>query len=734
MNTSYLNRYLIILLLIWTLLIAIFLIYDFAGITSNVKFNDGLENEQLIKDTALKQWTVKYQKRSLVLFFLLYTMGVLALLAGFRAFKKQYISDFEKKSILKSSEEKFRRYFEDNMAIMLFVDPITKNIINVNSAAIKFYGYTREEFLKMRIYDVNTVPYEEIDRKMKVAIMQKANHLYFEHKLANGEIRDVEMYASPFLFKDGKMMSVIVHDVTEQKKAENALKSSKIKHQEISKLLETLFDSIPDIIGIQDNKHNVIRYNKAGYDYLNLTYQQVVGKKCYKLIGCDTPCKVCATTLVYNTKKASKVERYDEKLNTWLEIRAYPIFDENGEVFQVIEHLRDITDRKRFIDDLKNAKEKAEESDKLKSSFLANMSHEIRTPMNAILGFAELLNHDTLALDDKKEYVEIIRNSGIHLLDIINDIIDISKIDAKQLDIVETDFDLNILLLEIYQFFQSLIIEKGDKQVPLILHIDKPEVEKSISTDKSRLRQVLINLVGNAIKFTEKGSIELSYEIKNSDTILFSVKDSGIGMTPDELKYVFDRFRQGDETYNRVFGGTGLGLSISKEFVELLGGRIWAESVKGEGSVFYFTLPFKSAVRTQSNVTEKVEKDKSEKLEGITILIVEDEEYSLLILEELLKQSGVIILTANDGLQAIQSCIDNPEINLVLMDIQLPRLDGLEATRRIKKIKPDLPIIAQTANVLHEDKQRALSAGCNDYLSKPIDSKKLSKMVYKYLA
>ena len=736
MHTSYLNRYFIILLLIWTLVITLFLIYDYTETKSIAKKIDGLENtHQHEKDTALKQWIANYLKRSLVLFSLLWSLGAVGLWAGFKAFKKQHTTHSKKESVLESSEEKFRRYFEDNLAIMLFVDPITKNISDVNSAAIKFYGFTREEFLKMRIYDINTVPPEEIDKKMKVAIMQKANHLYFRHKLANGEIRDVEVYASPFLFKDGKMMSVIVHDVTEQKKAEKDLKNSKKRHQETSKLLETLFDSVPDVIGIQDKEHNIIRYNKAGYDFLNMSPEQVIGKKCYELIGCELPCEECATSVVFETKNPSKTERYDDKLNIWLEVRAYPIFNENGEVFQVIEHLRDITERKRFVDDLKKAKEKAEESDKLKSSFLANMSHEIRTPMNAILGFTELLNRKNLTPDNKKEYIEIIRNSGTHLLNIINDIIDISKIDAKQLDIDETDVDLNILLYEIHQFFQSLILEKGNKQVPLILHIDKTNIENLILTDKTRLRQIIINLVGNAIKFTEKGSIELSYEIKNNDTILFSVKDSGIGMSDEELKYVFDRFRQGDETYNRVFGGTGLGLSISKEFVELLGGKIWAESVKGEGSIFYFTIPLKRTfVTKQGSITEKVEINKPEKLDGKKILIVEDEEYSLLILEEFLKPSGVNILTAEDGLQAIQKCVDDPEIDLVLMDIQLPRLDGLEATRRIKKIKSDLPIIAQTANALHEDKQRALSAGCDDYISKPIDSDQLSKMVIKYLA
>ncbi len=736
MKILYTKYYLIGLLSIWTIIIMLFLIYDYQETVSEVQ--EVTSNEKIFqtqKDTTRNQYLVNHEKRSYFVFSTLWLLGIIGIWIGFKMFQKQNIFHSEKENDLKRSVEKFKKYFEDNLAIMLLIDPISKRISDANNSAVKFYGYPKEDFLKMTIYDVNLISVEEINKKMKVAIMQKSNHLSFKHKLANNDIRDVEVYASPFEFGEKKIMSIIVHDVTEQKNAEKALINSKKRLLETSKLLETLFDAVPDVIGVHDNDHNVIRYNKAGYDFLNLTREEVVGKKCYQLLGCGQPCDRCATTEVYKTRKPVKFERFDEKLDGWFEVRAYPIFDDNAEVFRVIELLQDITERKQFINELKEAKEKAEESDRLKSSFLTNMSHEIRTPMNAILGFTELLTSDNLKAQSKKEYVKIIQTSGNHLLDIINDIIDISKIDAEQTSLYETDFDLNTLLFEIYQFFQSLITEKGNNQVQLLLNHDKLDIEYPVFTDKKILKQILINLIGNAIKFTDKGSVEFGYEIKNSDTILFKVKDTGIGMTEDELQFVFDRFRQGDETYNRTFGGTGLGLAISKEFVELLGGKIWVESTKDNGSVFYFTLPLVRALKNeQASPTKKQEVDITKKLDGKTILIVEDEEYSLLVLEEHLKPSGVNILKAGDGLHAIQMCVNHKEIDLILMDIQLPKLDGIQATQRIKKINPDLPIIAQTAHALHEEKQKALSMGFSDYLTKPISRKDLFLLVHSYLS
>ncbi len=716
--------------IVWTIIILSF------SFTANYEistiFADNFLKENLNINTlsSAHKSIEKHSTHLLIIFFIFWISGNILMIISYLYIKKRIEKIKEKEQLLIHNEEKFRKYFQDNLAVMMLVDPQTKKIVDANAAAVKFYKYPKQELLQKSMYDINLLPPEEIDKKMKEAIINKSNYLSFRHKIASGIIKDVEVYASPFTFKDKKLMSIIVHDITDKTRIEKALKKSRKKYKNTTKLLETLFNAVPDVISILDLDYNVISYNKAGYEFFNKSQEEVIGKKCYELLGCSNVCDKCVTKIVYQTKKAAIVESFDEKSKKWLELRGYPVFDEKGKLYQVIEHLRDITERKKFIDELKSAKEKAEESERLKSAFLANMSHEIRTPMNAILGFAQLLMQEELSPKEMEKYINIITNSGNHLLNIINDIIDISKIDAKQLNIYPTRFDLNALLNELNIFFQSAL--RSNKKSKLKLNIIKENKAFYIHTDKTRLNQILINLVGNAIKFTEKGTVSLSYKIENNE-IIFSVKDTGIGMTQEELHFVFDRFRQGDETNKRQYGGTGLGLSISKEFVELLGGKIFVESEKGKGSTFYFTLPYNNKIEESPISTIKEQKPTNTTFKSKTILIVEDDLYSEQVLVELLKTKGANIITAHNGLEALQACKNNPEIDIVLMDIQLPKLDGLEATKRIRKFSPDLAIIAQTANAMSEDKDKALAAGCNDYIAKPIDTQKLIDTLQKYL-
>jgi len=726
MKLSRLKYYFIAIFFIWTVIISLFALISNNEITH--LYNDAFSNKH-IKSTEIENAHLALNKHLThlqIAFLTSWIAGNILLIIIYLFIRKKIIIINKKENELADNEEKFRKYFQDNLAVMMLVDPVTKKIVDANSAAIKFYKFKDGELFKKTIYDINMLPPEEIDARMKKAILNKSNYLSFRHQLADGEIRDVEVYASPFAFKSKKLMSIIVHDITEQKQMENALKQSRKSFMETSKLLETLFDAVPDIVGIHDTNFTIISYNKAGYEFLNKPPAEVIGKKCYHLLGCETVCDKCVTKIVYKTKKPTKIERYEENKGIWLELSGYPVFNDKGELYQVIEHIRDITERKKFIEELKTAKEKAEESERLKSAFLANMSHEIRTPMNAILGFAQLLLQENISKQNMQNYIEIITNSGNHLLNIINDIIDISKIDAGQFKIFKSTFNLNSLLFELNSFFGSTI--KGKKDIQLIIkHTTEPVY---ILSDKTRLNQILINLVGNALKFTEKGFVELDYKIIDGE-ILFSIKDTGIGMSEEELQFVFDRFRQGDETNKRRFGGTGLGLSISKEFVRLLGGEIFVKSEKNKGTTFYFTIPYEENIQTSIR-SEKKQVQQKPHLKNKTILIVEDHLYSEQILIELLKFTEAKILTAHDGLEAIQVCKKHPEIDLVLMDLQLPRLDGLEATKRIKKFHQDIVIIAQTANAMHEDRDKALAAGCDDYIAKPIDTKKIMKLLNKY--
>lgn len=368
------------------------------------------------------------------------------------------------------------------------------------------------------------------------------------------------------------------------------------------------------------------------------------------------------------------------------------------------------------------AKEKAIESDKLKSAFLANMSHEIRTPMNGIIGFANMLNEPDLPRESIHQFVEIINSSSYQLLAIIDDIIDFSKMEAGQVVILPTVVNLSKLLNEVHSVFNLL------KYEGVFLNLKLPEFNDDIWIDGVRLRQILNNLLSNAVKFTVTGEINFGYTIVE-DQLRFFVSDTGIGIRSEYHDKIFDRFFQVNTVENGKNSGTGLGLSISKAIVELMGGRIWLTSDGVNGSAFYFSVPLalvnEDVVdKTSANILKPFY-DWSKK----TILVAEDEELNYLLLEEILGELKCKIIWVNNGAEAVKACSENTEIDLVLMDLKMPILNGYEATMRIKKIRPLLPIVAQTAYALIEDRAKALEAGCNNYISKPINKTSMVEMV-----
>ena len=379
------------------------------------------------------------------------------------------------------------------------------------------------------------------------------------------------------------------------------------------------------------------------------------------------------------------------------------------------------------------AKEKAEESDKLKTAFLANMSHEIRTPMNGILGFAEMLNDESLSPGNRKKYLDIIHSSGKMLINLIDDIIDFAKIEAGQVNIVPQDFSLNTLLSQVHTSFLTEQLKKDKSEVKLRVRKAFTNENCFIHADPNRLRQILTNLIGNAFKFTDEGFIEFGYRKPRKKMLQFYVKDSGIGIPADKLKVIFDRFIQADSSPTRRYGGSGLGLAISKGFVELLGGRMWAESKVGEGSSFYFTIPYVPGKILSEEEISKRRPKKSYNWEGKVFLIAEDDKFSYKFLESFIKQTKADVMHAIDGKEAIDICRNN-NIDLVLMDIQMPEMNGLQATEEIKKFNKSLPVIAQTANAITEEKQKCFEAGCDDFITKPVNITELFTKIDKWLS
>ncbi len=383
---------------------------------------------------------------------------------------------------------------------------------------------------------------------------------------------------------------------------------------------------------------------------------------------------------------------------------------------------------------LQEAKRKAEESDRLKSLFLSNMSHEIRTPMNAIVGFAEMLQDTDLNREQKNRFLEVIIKSGDNLLRLINDIIDISKIEAGQLKFDYSDCLVNEMISDLETYFKQELVRQKKQHLNLYVQLGHPESDFALQTDCTRLKQILNNLIGNAVKFTDEGFIEFGYQIK-SGSIEFFVRDSGIGIAADKQKLIFERFGQVQEAISRNLSGTGLGLTISKNLVEMLGGAIWVDSIPGEGSTFFFNLPLRLGARHVSK--EKQETGEDAKLAfdllGKNILIVEDVDTNYFYLSSLLQKMNCKIQRANNGLKAIEIAKKDKSIDLILMDIELPVLDGYKATQEIKKFRPELPIIAQTAFAMMGERERSREAGCNDYIAKPIRKEELISTLRKYV-
>ncbi len=381
--------------------------------------------------------------------------------------------------------------------------------------------------------------------------------------------------------------------------------------------------------------------------------------------------------------------------------------------------------------ELLKAKEKAEESDKLKSAFLANMSHEIRTPMNGILGFAELLKEPNLTGEKQQKYVGIIEKSGERMLNIINDIIDISKIEAGLMKMNIQESEINKQMEYIYTFFKHEVEEKGMK---LSLKNELPDEESIIYTDREKVYAILTNLIKNSIKYTHSGSIEFGYK-KAGEYLEFFVKDTGIGIPKDRQAAIFERFVQADIADKMAYQGAGLGLSISKSYIEMLGGKIWVESEEGVGSEFYFTLPYRTVQGKNLNMEvtiDSVEKQAVPEISGLKVLIAEDDETSWMLFEMYMKTYSKEIIRVRTGIEAVEECRRNPDIDLVLMDIRMPQMSGYEATKQIRQFNKDVIIIAQTAYGLTGDRERAMEAGCTDYISKPIRKSGLEGMMLKF--
>ncbi len=530
---------------------------------------------------------------------------------------------------------------------------------------------------------------------------------------------------------NGKPLKVsgLVLDISERKQAEVELKASK-------DYLDKIINSLASPIFVKDEQHRFCLVNDALCSLLNLPVEKLIGTTGYEYFP-DEQMKVfiAKDQEVFRTGKENiNEEQLTDGTGKIQNIvtRKTLYTDINGNKF-LVGVINNITENRQKENELIIAKEHAEESDRLKSAFLANMSHEIRTPMNGILGFADLLKEPELTGEEQQKYISIIENSGTRMLNIINNIVDISKIEAGQMEVDLKESNVNEQIEYIYTFFKPEVENKG---IHLFFKNSLPAKEALIETDREKIFAILTNLVKNAIKYTSVGSIEFGYDlVKTQDAayLQFFVKDTGMGIAKNRQEAIFERFIQADILDTHAYQGAGLGLAITKAYVEMLGGKIWVESEEGKGSTFYFTIPYNTKTRSQITINKVVSAEEKEvQIKNLKIIIAEDDETSYMLITSMLKKNDHKVLHTKTGIETIEVCRNNPDIDLILMDIRMPNINGHEATRQIRQFNKEVIIIAQTAYGLSGDRPTAIDAGCNEYLSKPIDKDELLQLMQKH--
>jgi hypothetical protein len=634
---------------------------------------------------------------------------------------------------LKESEEKYRVMIETSPDPVVTSD-LKGDITYVSDAMLKCYGYnSADEIIGKSAFDL----IHQDDRDKALSNLEKT---FKEGKFLDAEYTSIRKNGE--LFHTLLSASVIhnakneptgfiavIKDISRLKKIQHELVTAKQMAEKSEAKSNSLISAIPDMMFVFNKDGIITDYHTEEETRLYAKPGQFVNKKIDDVLpGYIVKLTYKAIKEVLETGKTFEYE-YELPINDEISFfNARMVYLNKNSTLSIV---RDITQAKQAKQEIIKAKEKAEESDRLKTAFLANMSHEIRTPMNGIVGFAELLREGNLPLNKSQKYIDIICSNGEYLLQLINDIIDAAKIEANQLNIGNNSFNLNQLLNEIFVLFKTDHEYQRKERVNLILD-QKTDEPFTIMSDETRIKQIINNLINNAIKFTDEGEVHFGYKLQADDNLLFYVSDTGIGIPIDYQDKIFSRFWQAETGDDKKHGGTGLGLAISKGLIELLGGDIWFDSEPNTGTTFYFNIPYKKD--KSLNLNNKTLDNKLIDFTNKKILIADDENTVFYYLSEVITPTGAIIIRAENGLKAIEAVNQNPDIKLILMDLKMPVMDGFEATKKIKAANPDIKIIAQTAYAAPDDKEKALNAGCDDYITKPIYKYSLLNMLAKYLS
>lgn len=630
---------------------------------------------------------------------------------------------------LVQSREELISFFEDDVSADFVSTPEGK-LLFCNKTFIKLFGFESQQ--------------EALDCYIPELYANQASRSFFIENIKRE--KKVENVENEFISKDGRQIYAIgnasgtfdedgnlvnikgyIVDITERKKAE----------LELLKLSRAVEQSPVSV---------VISSPDGTIEYVNTKFCQITGYESHEAIGQNPRILKSGNQdekfykSLWDSILSGKNwdgELLNKKKNGdlfWEYMFISPLLDENGNITHFIAVKEDVTDKKKMLDDLIIAKDKAEEGDRLKSAFLTNMSHEIRTPLNGILGFAQVLSEGGNAENEVRKFARIIENSGNRLLQLINSIIAISKMESGTEQIVLSAVSPAQLISEAANQFIALA---KNQQINLITRIPPQGDQLFIETDGFKVLQVLSNLISNALKFTKIGYIEVGFKIEANE-IEFYVKDSGVGIESQHLTRVFERFYQADTSFSRGYEGAGLGLSLCKAMVELLGGEIGVESNTNEsagevGSYFYFSLPLNIQSKISKTESLPIENQKLNRtFKNMKILIAEDDATSEIVLLKYLQPICREILTVDNGKKAVEKLREHPDTDLILMDIKMPIMDGYEATKAIRQFNSKVVILAQTAHAQIGDREKSMLAGCNDYISKPIHREKLLNLIEKF--
>lgn len=641
----------------------------------------------------------------------------------------------------------FRNAFEYSGTGMAMVS-LDKRFLKVNQAFCKMLEYTEEELVEKTFLDItSTQDYNVGLNELKQTVSGELDFFNCSKRYLkkSGDITWGNLSVSIIRNSQKEPLFWVaqIQDITVQVKFQQDLIRAKETSEENEKLFRALFRNMGNSASLYEVINNADG-EPADYRYMavNPEYERSIGVKEADLIG-KTLLEVFPGTeniwldtfkRVVVTGVSERVESYSGEVDKYFELIVY-VPQKN----QMALIGADITDRKKseqereqLLQQVLAAKEKAEESDRLKTAFLQNMSHEIRTPMNAIMGFAELLPKHTGNEQKVKYFSEIIRHRSGDLLEIINDILDIARIESGQLSVNSESFCVNDFVNDITEFVTGQQLRMKKLNISFIVNISDELKNLRISTDIIKLKQILINLISNALKFTEKGRIELSCILNSNKELQFSVSDTGSGIPMDKHEFIFERFAQLEKGKSHLYGGTGLGLSIVKALVGLLNGTIWLESQIDVGTTFYFTTRCEYVKDNDTkNDFKKVQTTLS--IDQKTILLVEDDPFNMALLNEMIQPFGSRLLYAENGEEAIRIALEYLP-DLILLDIGLPDLSGYEVARQIFEKRPDIKIVAQTAYASAEDRKQALNAGCADHISKPLKQDELVSILSKCLS